>query len=147
MAKKSPDKVLSDSQLGIATAEKVFGWKNVNKHNGELIGKKQDKLGRWRKAKVPIYSSDPDERMSSSGTQSHTSRNFPGLRPRRTFPASGPRRSNEVLGSSRPTLRRMRLCRFLLDPAIGNSEQNPFGDSSRTKTRTAKVSDERCVYR
>ncbi len=69
MAKKSADKILSGSQLVIATAEKVFGWKNVDKHNGELAGKKQDKLGRWRRAKLPHYASDPvqayaiDERM------------------------------------------------------------------------------------
>jgi hypothetical protein len=73
MAKKSAGKSLSDSQLAIATAEEIFGWKNVHKHNGELIGKKQDKLGRWRKAKVPSYSSDPvhayaiDERMKQLG--------------------------------------------------------------------------------
>jgi len=48
MAKKSADKILSGSQLVIATAEKVFGWKNIYKHNGELVGKKQDKPGRWR---------------------------------------------------------------------------------------------------
>ncbi|HEY3038008.1 MAG TPA: hypothetical protein VGJ66_04680 [Pyrinomonadaceae bacterium] len=78
MAKKSPDKVLRDSQLGIATAEKVFGGKNVDKHDGELIGKKQDKLGRWRKAKVPIYSSDPDERMSSSGLRAILQETFQG---------------------------------------------------------------------
>jgi hypothetical protein len=36
--------------LVIAGAEKAFGWKNVHKHAGELIGKKQDKLGRWRTA-------------------------------------------------------------------------------------------------
>jgi hypothetical protein len=35
------------------TAEKVFGWKNVHKHEGALVGKKQDKAGRWRLAKVP----------------------------------------------------------------------------------------------
>jgi hypothetical protein len=29
-------------------AEKVFGWKNVHQHDGEIIGKKQDKAGRWR---------------------------------------------------------------------------------------------------
>ncbi len=52
MAKKSAGKILSDSQLTIATAVKVFGWKNVHKHNSELIGKKQDKLGCWRKAKT-----------------------------------------------------------------------------------------------
>src|SRR6266540_3797209 len=69
MAKKPASKILSDSQLAIAAAEKVFGWKNVHKHNGELVGKKQDKLGRWRTAKVPDYANDPvrayaiDERM------------------------------------------------------------------------------------
>jgi hypothetical protein len=73
MAKKSTDKILSGSQLAIATAEKVFGWKNVHKHGGELIGKKQDKLGRWRRARVPSYSSDPvhayaiDERLKQLG--------------------------------------------------------------------------------
>jgi hypothetical protein len=73
MAKKSAGKILSDSQLAIATAEEIFGWKNVHKHDGELIGKKPDKLGRWRKAKVPSYSSDPvhayaiDERMKQLG--------------------------------------------------------------------------------
>jgi hypothetical protein len=59
MAKKSAGKILSDSELAVATAEKVFGWKKVHKHDGELIGQKQDKIGRWRKAKVPSYSSDP----------------------------------------------------------------------------------------
>jgi hypothetical protein len=51
----------------------VFGWKNVHKYAGALIGKKQDKAGHWRKAKVPHYSSDPvqgyviDERMKQLG--------------------------------------------------------------------------------
>lgn len=27
------------------TAEKVFGWKNVHKHEGSLVGKRQDKAG------------------------------------------------------------------------------------------------------
>jgi hypothetical protein len=45
MAKKSADKILSGSELAIATAEKVFGWKSVHKHEGGLIGKKQDSLG------------------------------------------------------------------------------------------------------
>jgi len=73
MAKKSSGKILSGSQLVIATAVKVFGWKNVHKHNSELIGKKQDKLGRWRTAKVPDYARDPiqayaiDERMKRLG--------------------------------------------------------------------------------
>jgi hypothetical protein len=43
MAKKAP-KILSGSELAVATAEKVFGWKNIRRHEGELIGKTQDKL-------------------------------------------------------------------------------------------------------
>jgi hypothetical protein len=37
---------------------KIFGWKNVHKHEGEPTGKKQDKGGHWRKAKVPDYAND-----------------------------------------------------------------------------------------
>lgn len=70
MAKKLPD---SGPDLTAMTAEKVFGWRNVHKHAGELIGKKQDKAGRWRKAKVPPYATDPahayaiDERIRQLG--------------------------------------------------------------------------------
>ena len=51
----------------------MFGWKNVHKHDGALVGKKQDKAGRWRTAKVPSYSTNPvqayaiDERMKQLG--------------------------------------------------------------------------------
>jgi hypothetical protein len=51
----------------------VFGWKNVHQHDGTLVGKKQDKAGRWRQAKVPSYSTDPlhayaiEERMKQLG--------------------------------------------------------------------------------
>jgi hypothetical protein len=51
----------------------VFGWKNVHKHEGSLVGKKQDKAGRWRLAKVPYYSTNPvhalsvDDRMKQLG--------------------------------------------------------------------------------
>jgi len=51
----------------------VLGWKNVHKHDGALVGKKQDKAGRWRTAKVPSYSTNPvqayaiDERMKQLG--------------------------------------------------------------------------------
>ena len=73
MPKKAPKRELGGSELTAATAEIVFGWKNVHKHNGEPIGKKRDKLGRWRSAKVPAYSTDPtaafaiDERMKAAG--------------------------------------------------------------------------------
>jgi len=64
---------MTSEQLTKATAEKVFGWKNVHKYGGNLIGKKQDKAGRWRKARVPDYANDQhqayaiDERMRQLG--------------------------------------------------------------------------------
>jgi hypothetical protein len=73
MPKKTPEGNQSGHELTAAIAEKVFGWRNVHKHDGELIGKKQDKLGRWRLAKVPDYANDPneasaiDERMKQLG--------------------------------------------------------------------------------
>jgi len=57
MAKKAAKRAINGEQLTKATAEKVFGWKNVHKHNGELTGKKQDRAGRWRTARAPDYSS------------------------------------------------------------------------------------------
>jgi hypothetical protein len=51
----------------------VFGWKKVHKQSGALVGKKQDKAGHWRLAKVPHYSTDPvstyaiDERIKQLG--------------------------------------------------------------------------------
>jgi len=73
MPKKTSNRELSGFKLTATTAEKVFGWRNVHKHDGELMGKKQDKLGRWRLAKVPDYAADPtqahaiDERMKQLG--------------------------------------------------------------------------------
>lgn len=60
-------------KLHTLTAEKVFGWKNVHKHEGTLVGKKQDKAGRGRLAKVPYYSTNPvhaysiEDRMKQLG--------------------------------------------------------------------------------
>jgi hypothetical protein len=56
MQKRSNHK--TDEQLTKAVAEKVFGWKSVRKYLGEMIGRKQDKAGAWRKAKVPNYGGD-----------------------------------------------------------------------------------------
>ena len=73
MAKKTPDKTPSGPQLDILTAQKVFGWKNVHQHDGEIVGKKQDKARRWRSAHVPSYSTEPvlahaiEERMKQLG--------------------------------------------------------------------------------
>jgi hypothetical protein len=73
MASKAADKIPPGRKLDALTAEKVFGWKNVHKHEDSLVGKKQDKAGRWRLAKVPSYSTNPlhayaiEERMKQLG--------------------------------------------------------------------------------
>ena len=59
MAQSTIDKIPPGPKLDALTAEKVFGWKNVHKHEGSLVGKKQDKAGHWRLAKVPYYSTNP----------------------------------------------------------------------------------------
>ena len=70
--RKTGSNVNSD-QLTKTTAEKVFGWKDVHKQDGNLVGKKQDKAGRWRQGRVPDYTGDQrqayaiDERMKQLG--------------------------------------------------------------------------------
>jgi hypothetical protein len=56
MARSAVDKIPSGPKLDALTAEKVFGWRKVHKHQGALVGRKQDKAGHWRRAKVPNYS-------------------------------------------------------------------------------------------
>jgi hypothetical protein len=73
MARSAIDKIPSGPQLDALTAQKVFGWKHVHKHEGALVGKKQDKAGRLRLAKVPFYSTNPvhayliEDRMKQLG--------------------------------------------------------------------------------
>jgi hypothetical protein len=59
MARLTIDRMPPGPKLDVLTAEKVFGWQNVHKHEGSLVGRKQDKAGRWRRAKVPNYSTSP----------------------------------------------------------------------------------------
>src|SRR4029434_5519647 len=73
MAQSVLDKIPPGPKLDALTAEKVFGWKNVHKHEGTLVGKKQDKAGKWRLAKVHYYSTNPvhdssiEDRMKQLG--------------------------------------------------------------------------------
>ena len=53
MATKAPDKIPPGPKLDALTAEKVFGWKNVHKHYGALVGKRQDKAGALAVSKGP----------------------------------------------------------------------------------------------
>lgn len=59
MAQSIVDKIPPGPRLDALTAEKVFGWKKINMHQGALIGRKRDKAGRWRLAKIPYYSTNP----------------------------------------------------------------------------------------
>lgn len=61
--------------LAAALAEQVFGWSSVHRRGREVVGKKPDKLGRLRTARVPDYAGDPkhasaiDERMRQIGKE------------------------------------------------------------------------------
>ena len=54
------DKLPAGPELNALIAKHVFGWKNVHHektgNDGQVWGKKPDKLGRWRKRTVPDYS-------------------------------------------------------------------------------------------
>src|SRR5262249_48042169 len=75
MANKTLDNIPPGPKLDALTAEKVFGWRNIHQHNdrGGLYGKRQDKAGHWRLAKVLNYSTNPahaysiDDRMEELG--------------------------------------------------------------------------------
>jgi hypothetical protein len=73
MAQMAIDKIPPGPRLDALTAEKVFGWNSVHAHDGELYGKRPDKLGRWRSAKIPTYSTETlhaysiEERMEQLG--------------------------------------------------------------------------------
>jgi hypothetical protein len=60
MAQMAIDKFPPGPKLDALTAEKVFGWRNVHQHDDRdgFYGKRQDKAGYWRLAKVPQYSTN-----------------------------------------------------------------------------------------
>ena len=64
MARSAVDKIPPGPKLDALTAQKVFGWNNVHKHEGRFVGKKQDKAGRWRLGKMPYYSTNPTHAYS-----------------------------------------------------------------------------------
>jgi hypothetical protein len=57
MANKAPE-IPPGPKLDALTAEKFFSWQKVHKHQGGLVGRKQDKAGHRRRAKVPSYSTN-----------------------------------------------------------------------------------------
>jgi hypothetical protein len=75
MVQMAIDKIPSGPKLDALTAEKVFGWRNVQQHDDRdgFYGKRQDKGGYRRLAKVPQYSTNSlhaysiEERMKQLG--------------------------------------------------------------------------------
>ena len=92
---KALDKIPPGPKPDALTAEKVFGWKNVHKRQGALVGKKQDKAGHWRLSKVPYYSTNPvhayriEDRMKQLGGWTDTRKNLPRSLARKTLPPTG----------------------------------------------------------
>jgi hypothetical protein len=81
MSTKAPDKLPPGPELDALTAQRVFGWKNVHKHDGALVGKKQDKAGHWRSAKVPHYSTPSCGRKVVAKSLEYNAATLPGATP------------------------------------------------------------------
>jgi hypothetical protein len=100
MAQSAVDKIPPGAKLDALTAEKVFGWKNVHKHDGALVGKRQDKAGHWRRAKVPNYSTNPlhaysvENRMEQLGRTERYQKESPRSLTPNIFLLTGLRRIN-----------------------------------------------------
>ena len=58
MAQANLDKVPAGPELDALTAERVFDWKDIERRKHQPWGKRKDKAGRWRSARVPDYSTD-----------------------------------------------------------------------------------------
>ena len=73
MAQANLDKISAGPELDALTAERVFEWKDIGRRKHQPWGKRKDKAGRWRSARVPDYSTDPtyaddlEQRMKELG--------------------------------------------------------------------------------
>jgi hypothetical protein len=100
MAHSAIDKIPPGPKLDKLTAEKVFGWQKVHKHQGSLVGRKQDKAGHWRRAKVPNYSTNPlhsysvENRMKQLGRMDRYQKELSKISTSKTFPWIGQRSIN-----------------------------------------------------
>jgi hypothetical protein len=67
------EKIARGPELNALVAERVMGWKNVERQDGRYWGRKQDKAGRWRRGAVHNYCENPtdayliDERIKQLG--------------------------------------------------------------------------------
>jgi hypothetical protein len=104
MAQSAIDKIPPGPKLDALTAEKVFGWKSIHAHKDRpgLYGKRQGKLGHWRRANVPNFSTNPinayaiEGRMKELGRLDHYTKELAKITKAKTFPLNGLRRINVV---------------------------------------------------
>jgi hypothetical protein len=85
---EKPEKLPVSSELDALVAERVMGWKDVRPQNKAKIvywGKKQDKAGRLRLARVPDYSTEPllayqiEDRMKELGLSEQYSKELSNI--------------------------------------------------------------------
>jgi hypothetical protein len=53
------DKISAGPELDALVAERVMGWKDLERQSDRYWGRKKDKAGRWRRAAVEDYSHEP----------------------------------------------------------------------------------------
>jgi hypothetical protein len=67
------DKIPAGPELNALVAERVMGWKDLQRQSDRYWGRKKDKAGRWRRAAVHDYCHEPttsyliEERMRELG--------------------------------------------------------------------------------
>ena len=154
MAQMAIDKFPPGPKLDALTAEKVFGWRNVHQHDDRdgFYGKRQDKAGYWRLAKVPQYSTNflnaysIEGRMEQLGRLDRYLRQLLGLPTPTIFPPIGLPRTNgaglrsKLLDSTAKSFRRAevannRKSRISLFVCIQTSSLNQICYSSAARMR------------
>jgi hypothetical protein len=119
MAKKAPDRVPAGPQLHRLTAQKVFGWRNVHKHDNALIGEEQDRTdaGAQPRCRATLRTlvtrRNRRTHEAAAWTIRGLSKNSPGSRELRRFPPTViPRFSQAPCDNRRrPTNRKRRYVR------------------------------------
>ena len=88
----SIEEMQSGPALDALIAERVMGWKDVERQGSRYWGKKRDKAGRWRRVAIPEFSDDPttayvvDERMRELGLAEKYSRELAKITRARNLP-------------------------------------------------------------
>jgi hypothetical protein len=72
-SKSDIDTIPAGAELNALVAERVMGWKDLQRQSDRYWGRKKDKAGRWRRAAVQEFCQEPatsyliEERMKELG--------------------------------------------------------------------------------